>query len=56
MALIDKEIYVVMCVSDGEPVIAFTSKIDACNYAAELGSTGHYRLEVIEVDLREDGY
>ena len=50
------KIYIVMCKNDGEPVVAFTSKMNAFNYAEELGSTGHYRLEVIEVDLLEDNY
>jgi hypothetical protein len=36
-----------MCRNDGEPVVAFTTKIDALNYAKELGSSGFYRLGVV---------
>jgi hypothetical protein len=48
------DIYVVMCHNDSEPLVAFTTRIDALNYAKWLGSSGHYRLEVVEIELREE--
>jgi hypothetical protein len=48
------DIYVVMCHNDAEPVVAFTTRIDALNYAKWLGSSGHYRLEVVEIELKEE--
>ena len=48
------DIYAVMCHNDSEPVAAFTTRIDALNYAKWLGSTGRYRLEVVEIELREE--
>ncbi len=43
-----------MCSSDGEPQVAFTTRIDAWNYAEEFNSVGFYRMEIVEVELRED--
>lgn len=48
------DIYVVMCHNDAEPVVAFTIKIDALNYAKWLGSSNYYRLEVVEIELKEE--
>jgi len=49
-------IYVVMCRNDGEPEIAFTTRIDALNYAEQFSNmeTPFYRMEVVEVELKED--
>lgn len=47
-------IYVVMCRNDGEPELAFTNKINACNYAEEFNSVGFYKVEVVEVELKDD--
>lgn len=49
-------IYVVMCRNDGEPEIAFTSRIDALNYVEEWFGNGDsiYRMQVVEVELKDD--
>jgi len=48
------KIYLVMCSNDGEPQVAFTTKIAAWNYAGEFNSVAFYRMEVVEIELRED--
>ena len=47
------KIYVVICKSDGEIEIAFTNRTNALNYAQEINNIGFYRVEVVEVELKE---
>ena len=47
------KIYVVMCKSDGELEIAFTNRMNALNYAEEINNIGFYRVEVVEIQLKE---